>query len=70
MPKAKTQSKTGEATVVTTLRITTIMKVSNDQEKALDEINAAQKKLLQSIKSKVDNLELINERKFLNLKDE
>lgn len=68
--KAKTQSKTGEATVVTTLRITSIMKVSNDQEKALDEINAAQKKLLQSIKGKVDNLELINERKFLNLKDE
>jgi len=70
MPKAKTQNKTGEATVVTTLRITSIMKVSNDQEKALDEINAAQKKLLQSIKGKVDNLELINERKFLNLKDE
>lgn len=70
MPKAKTQIKTGEATVVTTLRITSIMKVSNDQEKALDEINAAQKKLLQSIKGKVDNLELINERKFLNLKDE
>lgn len=70
MPKTKTQNKTGEATVVTTIRLTNIMKVSNDQEKALDEINAAQKKLLQSIKGKVDNLELINERKFLNLKDE
>lgn len=66
----KAQTKKSEATVVTTLRITSISKVSSDNEEALDEIRAKQNKLLKSIRDmgEVDNLEVINERTFLNLK--
>ena len=68
--KAKTSLKKGEATIVTTLRITSIVKTSNDQEAALDEVAAHQKKMLSDIKNlkSVDDIQLINERKFLNLK--
>lgn len=68
--KAKAETKKSEATVVTTLRITSVTKVSSDNEKALDEIRAKQNKLLKAIRDmgEVDNLEIINERTFLNLK--
>lgn len=68
--KAKTSLKKGEATIVTTLRITSIVKTSTDQETALDEVAAHQKKMLSDIKNlkSVDDIQLINERKFLNLK--
>lgn len=62
--------KKGEVTTVTTLRITSISKVDLDEDKAKSQVDANQKHLMGQIRKLglVDNLEIINERRFPNLK--
>lgn len=62
--------KKGEVTTVTTLRITSISKVDPDEDKAKAQVDANQKHLMGQIRKLglVDNLEIINERRFPNLK--
>ena len=63
--------KKGEVTTVTTLRITSISKnVDLDEDKAKAQVDANQKHLMEQIRKLglVDDLQIINERRFPNLK--
>lgn len=66
MPAKKKQ---GEVTTVTTIRITSISKVEQDEDLATKAVTENQKKILAAIKKipQVDNVEVINERRFPNL---
>lgn len=67
--KATKKELKGEVTTVTTIRITSISKVDQDEDKAKKVVDTNQKKLFESINNLplVDNMEIINERRFPNL---
>lgn len=66
--KQKDNRKFGEITTIKTIRITVVNKVPKDEEKAKRLVEADQKRIVRALKKLgVDDIEIVNEKTFMNL---